>query len=223
MGTQPPPLELLVELFSHEKCWMIDDISKNLGYAVISIRRFLKQIGYFRSFTHNGKWYTLQSIPHFNKDGIWLHEDIAFSKHGNLTRTIIHMINKSPQGCTAKHLADKLHYSCHAVLTNMYKARLIDRVKFTHEFSYLSTNDKINRQQYERLKIQRVKRTLQPLSAETAVLVLVEYIKEPQLSFQNIAARLKQNKNITVLAEDIARFFQQHGIKKMPDSSMLKH
>jgi hypothetical protein len=214
MMTQLPlPLQRMRALFSRQRCWMIDDISNQLGYAVISIRRFLKQIGYFRSFTHNGKWYTLRSIPAFNKDGIWIYEDIGFSKHGNLTQTITHIINRSPQGCTAKELAGKLHYSCYAVLTNMYKGKMIDRVKLTGEFSYISIDDKINLRQLERLKMAK---TPQPISAETAVFVLVEFIKDPQLSFKDISARLKRNRNITVSPKDIDQFFQKHGIKKNP-------
>lgn len=218
MDSKSHHLELIGQLFSQQNCWMIEDLSHRLGYAVISIRRFLKQIGYSRSYSHNGKWYTLQVIPVFNKDGIWLYNDIGFSKHGNLTQTIIHLINKSASGSTARELANKLYYPCHSILTNMYKSKMIDRIKVCAEFSYLSVDNKINQRQLKQLKIQTDKKQFKPLSAETAVFVLVECIKHPQSSLQSIATSVKKKNNIAVSAEDIAQFLKQQGIKKIPNS-----
>ena len=39
---------------------MLADLARSLDYALISVRRLLKQIGYIRSYTHNGKWYTFE-------------------------------------------------------------------------------------------------------------------------------------------------------------------
>ena len=211
------PIKRLGQLFEQKKCWMIDELSNALGYAVISTRRFLKQIKYYRSYSHNGKWYTLRAIPRFNRNGIWRYQKIGFSSHGNLTQTIVFLINKSQKGITAKQLADKLYYTCHAVLTNMYKAQLIDRVKHRGEFVYLSTDDKLSRRQRRRLEAYATKKALQPFNAQTAVFILVAFIKNPQWSYQQIAAQLKHSKNLVVRPEGIERFLEQHGIKKMPD------
>lgn len=218
MHPNPKPIELLLGLFNEQKCWMIDEIAKTLGYAVISVRRFLKQIGYYRSYSHNGKWYTLHSIPLFTKEGLWLYKDIGFSKHGSLTQTIVYLINKSPHGLTAKELGHKLHFQCHPVLTGMFKANLIDRTKFGVEFSYLSKDDRICERQKHKSQIQTIQKPPHSLSAEAAVFVLVEVIKDPRASFEQIAAKVKKNRHITVLPENISRFFEQHGLKKTPDS-----
>jgi len=218
MDVQPQPLKHLRELFSPQKCWMIDDISRTMGYSVISIRRFLKQIGYFRSYNHNGKWYTLQNIPVFDTDGLWFYEDIGFSEQGNLTQAISYLINRAEHGCTARELIDKLHVPCHPLLSTMYKAGRIDRIKCTDEYSYLSVDKSVNKRQRESLD-----KAAQPLSTEAAVFVLVEFINNPQLSFKELAVNLKKKKNIIVAAESIDRFFQEHGVKKTPDSLNLLH
>ena len=57
------PTQRLEKLFHRRKCWMLAQLAHSLGYALISVRRFLNQIGYFRSYTHNGKWYTLPDSP----------------------------------------------------------------------------------------------------------------------------------------------------------------
>ena len=43
----------LAELFKPKKCYTIEELSHRLNYSLISIRRFLKVIGYYSSFTHN--------------------------------------------------------------------------------------------------------------------------------------------------------------------------
>ncbi len=50
----------LAELFKRKKCYTIEQLSQRLNYSLISIRRFLKVIGYYTSFTHNSKWYMLR-------------------------------------------------------------------------------------------------------------------------------------------------------------------
>jgi hypothetical protein len=74
----------LVLLFDRKKCWTIEELTDSLGYSSISVRRFLKGVGYYSSFTHNSMWYTLHSIPSFNRRGLWFYEGIGFSRHGNL-------------------------------------------------------------------------------------------------------------------------------------------
>jgi hypothetical protein len=42
---------------------------------------------------------TLRDAPRFNRDGLWRHKDIGFSKHGSLTATIGYLVGRSPSGC----------------------------------------------------------------------------------------------------------------------------
>jgi transposase len=44
----------------------------------------------------------------------------------------------------------------------------------------------------------------------------VEHIKNPGLSFEQIAALLQEQRKVAVDAENIQRFFQEHGLKKTP-------
>lgn len=218
MPSKSQPLDRLAQLFSEQKCWQINDISESMGYAVVSVRRFLKQIGYFRSYTHNGKWYTLCSIPVFNRYGLWHFNDIGFSKHGSLTQTISSLINRSRKGYTAKELSQLLKTPCHAVLTNIHKSGQIDRDKLTQQFIYFSEDRRVNRRQRKFLETTLARDLPQVLSAETAVFVLVEFIKDSSLSFEQIAVNLKNKRNITVAVKDIAWLFEKHGIKKSPVS-----
>ena len=152
-----------------------------------------------------------------------MYGDIGFSKQKTLTKTIIYHVNKSSAGFSARELAELLHHPCHAVLTILYKAKQIDRVKLTPEYTYLSRNESVNRLQHNRLKGRVVEETAHPLSTQAAVFVLVEFIKNPRQSFEQLARGLRDNQRITVMPSDITRFFQEHGLKKTANIEDLKH
>jgi hypothetical protein len=216
------PAHQLLPLFEKHKCWRIAELAKTLGYAVISIRRFLKQIGYFRSYTHNGQWYTLQSEPLFNRDGLWSYEEIGFSRRGSLTETIRSLINKSPSGLSAGELGAKLHHPCDAVVSTMYQDEQLDRVREGRVFRYLSRQARINRRQRVVLENRQPVETSAPLSTQVAVWVLVEFIRQPQLSFEQLATQVQEHRRLAVSAESIGAFFEQQGLKKTADTPLRK-
>jgi hypothetical protein len=47
--------------------------------------------------------------------------------------------------------------------------------------------------------------------------VLVEHIKNPELSFEQLAARLQMQGSLVVTPGSIRRFFEEHGLKKTPE------
>ena len=218
MATQRPPADRLEKLFHRRKCWMLDQLAEALGYALISVRRFLKQIGYFRSYTDNGKWYTRRDAPQFNRDGLWHHRGIGFSRHGSLTATIGYLVGRSPAGLSAGDLSQKLQHPCHAVLTQLYKAGQLDRLPADGQFRYLATNPELNRRQRQQVAGVPAPSPTTALSTQAALWVLVEHIKHPGLSFEQIAARLQEQRQLTVAPENIQRFFDEHALKKTPEA-----
>lgn len=217
MSPQATRQEQLKQLFGQQKCWMIADLSQSLDCSVITVRRLLKQLGYFSSFTHNSKWYALYSVPAFNKEGLWFCDGIGFSKHGNLKKTLLHLIDKSPQGLSAMQLADKLSVPCHAVLNQMRKDGVVDRFKNTGSFVYLSPDEEKKERQLARIRslqgVDLEARESEPLSVQAAVYVLVEFIKSPQASFVELSKAVAK-KQIIAEPEAIAQFFEKHGLKK---------
>ena len=218
MPAQLPPKEHLLKLFDRRPCWKLADLAHSLNRAPISARRLLKQIGYFRSYTDNGKWYTLRDTPQFNREGIWHRKQIGFSRHGSLIATIGYLVARSPSGLSAKELGQKLQHPCHAVLTNLHKNQVLDRVKVQGEFRYLATEESMNRRQRAQAAVLQPSNPATTLSTQAAVWVLVEHIKNPGLSFEQIAARLQEQRLLTLAPESIRRFFQEHDLKKTPEA-----
>jgi hypothetical protein len=205
----------LAELFKRKNCYTIEELSHRLNYSLISIRRFLKVIGYYTSFTHNSKWYTLRSIPSFDKNGIWFYQDIGFCKHGNLNQTIGRFIDKSFQGLTAKDLFNILSVPCHAVLNQMYKKKKIDRFNTPKGFVYLSVSENKKRLQLKRLQVLTPPKKIERLNPQTAVYVLVEFIKNPKASFFELSVAVEK-KRVKASPQAIAQLFKDYDLKKSP-------
>ncbi|MCX6355801.1 MAG: hypothetical protein NTZ78_12995 [Candidatus Aureabacteria bacterium] len=209
------PTDQLRQLLERHPCWMLTELAKALGYAQISVRRFLKQIGYFRSYSDNGKWYTSRSQPVFDRDGLWRYKAIGFSRHGSLIATIRSLLDKSSTGLSAGELGGKLHHPCDGVLSSMYQGGRLDRIRVGRAFRYLSPQSWINRRQRVALEARQPTAAAAPLSAQVAVWVLVECIKQPQLRADQIAAHIQARRQLTVSTESINSFFEQHGLKKV--------
>lgn len=223
MVSQARSADRLAKLFARRKCWLLSELAATLDCALITVRRLLKEVGYFRSYTHNGKWYTLATTPRFDRDSIWRHRGIGFSKQGSLTATIRYLIGRSPAGLSARELGDKLQHPCHAVLSILHKAGEIDRIKTGGEFRYLSTEERTNRRQRAQVLLEQKPKPPAPLSAQAAVFVLVEYINNPELSFEQIACNVEKCRQITVTQESIRCFFKEQGVKKKPETYNARH
>lgn len=210
------PQDRLVLLFDQKKCWAIKELTHFLNYSTISIRRFLKDIGYYSSFTHNSMWYTLHPIPKFNKRGLWFYQEIGFSKHGNLKQTISNFVSKSPQGLTAKDLFEILLIPCHSVLNQMYKKNQIDRFNTQRGFVYLSIDIKKRQRQLNRLQSQLfTAKESGSLNAQAAVYVLVEYIKHPEASVAELSKAVEK-REVKASPGAITMLFKEHDLKKSP-------
>ena len=205
----------LAELFNQEKCYTIDELSRRLNYSLISIRRFLKVIGYYSSFTHNSKWYTLRSIPSFDNNGIWFYQDIGFCKHGNLNQTIGRFIDKSFQGLTAKDLFNILSVPCHPVLNQMYKKKKIDRFNTPKGFVYLSVSESKKQLQLKRLHVLTPPKKIARINPQAAVYVLAEFIKNPKASFFELSV-VVEKKGVKASQQAITQLFKDYDLKKTP-------
>jgi hypothetical protein len=203
-------IQQLTGLFQQEPCWMIEALSRQMEYSIPSMRRFLVQTGYYSSFTHNGRWYTLASIPRFSNDGLWFYRDIGFSRAGSLTRTLVALIDASRAGMSAGQLGQKLRCRCHGVLVDLCRRNLIQRQRSARAHVYLSCDAQTADAQ---------RRAMAPsvsavLPAEIAVLVLAEFIRQPSAQAAELARRVSAKAAVRIRADQIRALFESHGLKK---------
>lgn len=221
MPSESKPRHTLLDLFKKQPCWMIEPLAAEMQYSMPSVRRFLAEAGYYSSFTHNGRWYTLRSIPHFGRDGLWFYQDIGFSRAGSLTNTLIDLITRSPAGKTAEQLGARLGCRCHSILVDLCRRGSLQRQKLGRSYIYLAADPKTAAAQ--RQAMAESEHPEVQLPAELAVLILVEFIKNPRKSFKQLAKAISQRKNVTVEAMQIQRLFDRHGLKKTTRTAPPKH
>jgi len=212
MTTTLPPKQHLMSLFTETPCWMIKPLAAKMQYSIPSVRRFLAETGYYSSFTHNGGWYTLRSIPRFGRNGLWFYRDIGFSRAGPLTKTLVALISGSPAGMSAEMLGETLRCRCHGVLVNLWRKGAIIREKVGRCQFYFAADPHKSASQRQALAARRPPK--ESFSAEMAVLILAEFIRSPDSSFEQLAEKISRIKNVTVNPQQIEVLFDQHGLKK---------
>lgn len=210
MTTPIMAIQKLEALFDQQPCWVIDTLGQRLDYSVPSVRRFLAQIGYFSSFTHNGRWYTLSKIPRFSSEGLWFYEDIGFSRSGSLTQTLVAMTASSHSGLSAEELGQKLHCRCHSVLVHLVRQGRIQRQRRGRSHVYLAAD--ISTAQAQLQAVQPPEPSVLP--AEIAVIVLAEFIRQPQLELHQLAQAVSARTALTIKESQIRGLFERHGLKK---------
>lgn len=201
----------LSSIFEKQSCWKIEPLANELDYSIRSVQRFLTAVGYYRSFTHNGGWYTLRSIPGFDSDGLWFYDDIGFSRAGSLTDTLVELTAKSPKGITAEELGEKLRCRCHSVLVRLIRDGKLQRRKIGRSNCYIAKDADIAAIQLKAATSSNVQ-----LPAEIAVLILVEFINKPGSTFAQLAKAISQSKKVTVSAAQVETLFARSGVKKTP-------
>lgn len=203
------PDQKLISAFQENKCWMIQPLAERMNYSIPSVRRFLAKTGYFSSITHNGKWYTLASIPRFSSKGLWFYRDIGFSRHGPLTHTLVNLVEKSTSGMTADQLGQLLRCRCHAVLVQLCRKEQLQRQKHGGSYVYLAIDPVKADVQEKALQTEHA-----PLPAELAVQILVAFIQNPGVDLKLPAKSVSQKTRTRISTEQIQMLFDAHGLKK---------
>jgi hypothetical protein len=210
MTAIPEPSQLLTALFQEQPCWTIEPLAAELRYSIPTVRRRLAEAGYYSSFTHNGRWYTLRSIPRFDRDGLWFHADIGFSRAGSLTDTLVELTVRSTTGMTAEQLGALLRCRCHSVLVRLWRQGRLQREKLSRAHLYLAADPDIATCQRRTAESLSAKQ----LPAEIEILILVEFIHHPDSGFAQLAEAISRDKGVGVEAAQVEKLFDRHGLKK---------
>ena len=129
----------LKAVFFTEKVLSLEAIGMVLGTP--SKRTIIRKLNTLRcraSYSHSGKYYTIDECADFDKYGLWSFNRIHFSKHGTLINTILHLVNTSEEGYFASELRSLLHVRVHNALAKLYLSRRLVREQIESQYLYLS-------------------------------------------------------------------------------------
>jgi hypothetical protein len=140
----------LESLILKEKAVTKEQLNDALNTKVfMTVFRKLKQLNYQTSYSHGGKYYTLEKVALYNKEGIWKYKGIYFSIYGTLIDTVYAFITKSEYGLSSHELEEMLHVQVRGVLLHLFKSERINRRKFNAVYIYFSKDSTISRKQVQ--------------------------------------------------------------------------
>ncbi len=206
-------LEILKELFIKKKVLEVGQVMNAVGATTrMTAYKYMKHLEYLSSYTHAGKYYTLKSIPEFDKDGLWHYGDIGFSKYGNLMKTITHLVNNSKNGKTNSELEKQQRIYVQNALLSLVKVKKIKREERNGVYVYFSPDPEVSSKQMKRRnEIGSTKRLPDWIVAE----ILIEAIKslrgKPHLD--EIVLRLS-NRGSLITRKQVEQVFQENNLEK---------
>ena len=202
----------VLQKFRRQKIITLDQLVKLLTCSVITARRRLKKWQTYTSINKNGRYYALPQIPVFDENDLWWYQTVLFSKHGNLTQTIVELIRASEKGLSAVEIAGIVDLAPNSsFLSRIKDVPGIRREKHQGRFIYLSGRPEIYNQQKHRWTFSRSIADF-PTDAQ-AIIILVQLIKHPGIGIEQLAGKVaKQDGRIDPGA--VRRLLQFHGLLK---------
>ena len=156
------------------------------GRSKRSLFRDLSSLGYFSSYSHAGKYYTLTNIPNFDEYGLWHYKDVSFSKNGTLKSTIRFLVGDSMVGFTHRELTMLLRVRVQNTLNDLKENSEISRERLGNVFLYISTDKKEGTLQIaQRRKQIEGTYPIWPLDLHSTIEVLLELLRSEDWTKEN--------------------------------------
>jgi len=199
--------------FDHRKVMTLPELAAVLECSPRSIQRRLKQWKASCSYNQNARFYTLPHIARYDRQGLWRHRNLLFSRYGNLKQTVVHLVRNSVQGLDAAEIGRLLQLPPHSFLWHFRNVPGMKRERWGKRFVYFCDEPHIYLRQ-KKARTQAVAEDVRRLPSDAdAVLILVDRIKHPGSSIQESAQRL-QRRGKRISSEAVADLLDYHGIEK---------
>jgi len=128
-------------LLQRQKIATMPELKEALGTDVdVTVFRKLRELAYRTSYSHRGKYYTLDEIARFDALGLWSFRSVWFSKHGTLVRTCELLVAESEAGYFTEELEATLHVGVKDALRKLAGEGRIGRAKVTGRFLHTSAD-----------------------------------------------------------------------------------
>lgn len=195
----------------------LEEVAELIHSSIHTARRRLKEWQALTSYNRNGRYYTLPDVPAFDANGLWQRRGVCFSRYGTLKRTVVELVRCSQTGLDAGNIRSLLGSDPRSFLSAFAKHPELRREKVHGRFVYFSSEETVYKKQREQRCLLSEKARL-PTDFE-AIAILVEKIKHPALSNEELSRRLAKQR-LSIAPEGIGTFFAKHGltVKKTPRS-----
>ena len=130
MRTKQYTTTRLVELFKTNKIATMDELKAALSTrADATVFRKLATLAYRSSYSHRGRYYTLEDIPRYDQMGLWSFREVWFSSRGTLLATAESLVEEADAGYFSTELESLFHVQVKGCLLKLVREQRIAREK----------------------------------------------------------------------------------------------
>ena len=180
--------ESLRALLRRRKIATLGELKKAVGTDVdMTVFRKLAELSYRTSYSHAGRYYTLDEIARFNELGLWSRRAVWFSRHGTLLATLEALVSVADAGYVAQELKACLHVEVKASLLRLVKDNRLAREKMSGLYLYCASDAQVRTQQLERRRARQDERPpevdagiAEPTDEVRAAIILFSSLLEEQ-------------------------------------------
>lgn len=181
----------------------------------MSVFRRLREIGYFSSYTHAGKFYTLPHIPQFDGNGLWMYQGIGFSTEGTLKSTVVKLIRESSSGYFHIELNKLLGVKVQNTLIKLLREGYVHREYFNELYLYVSPDAVKSEEQMSRrsMEYEEGKKGIESLADTIVIEILIEAIHAASVNVTPLlVSRRLTARGFPIGPEQVSQVFAHYGI-----------
>jgi hypothetical protein len=142
------PAETLSKLLRRQKIATMPELMTALGTdARRTVFRKIKELGYRTSYSHRGRYYTLDRVAEFDELGLWSCQDVWFSVYGTLLSTAAALVDAADCGYFVEEIDNVLHVGTKDALRKLAGDARLTRSRLAGQFLYCAANARRRRQQ----------------------------------------------------------------------------
>lgn len=148
MPTPTDPSHAIIALLRERKVATMPQLLEALGHPVErTVFRKLKEVPYRVSYSHVGRYYTLDETARFDANGLWCHGSIRFSSRGTLVATLEAIVRGGPRGFFVDELDDIVGVVTKDALRKLVRDGRVVRKSVEGKFLYCSVDSAVAQRQ----------------------------------------------------------------------------
>ena len=157
------------------------EMQDHLGTPVTkTVLRKLKALSYRSSYSHGGRYYTLDQIARFDHRGLWSYNNVRFSERGTLMSTLQHFVDESHSGYFADELQELLGVSVKESLLRLISNEQLSREKTANRYLYCSAEPTTRQQQLLSRNLMETAEHELSDEAKAAIIIFLSILDEKQ-------------------------------------------
>ncbi len=135
-------------LIRRQKIATLPELMAALGTdARRTVFRILGVLASRTSYSHCGRYYTLDDVAEFDDMGLWSHRDVWFSVRGTLLQTAVPLVENAETGYFVEEIDNVLHVGTKDALRKLVRSGRLARDEVAGRFLYCATDPDRRRRQ----------------------------------------------------------------------------